>query len=224
MAFSVPRAGACGSRSAQAARGCAAARAARLVVVVHRPMRRPARGDRLAAAQARDQLVRGVGADLLVQGREIEEAVDQLADRRIDEHQHALQRDRGHRQRLGGDQQRLTGFIADDPLRLLARQAERAFEQPGEAARSRPSAATSSARMVSTGCTLCGVSASTLPRLASSMRRARGIRREEQLGESELGILRHDRPARGRARLRRLRRGRRGHRAGRPRYPRAWSR
>ena len=95
--------------------------------------RRAARTDRLAAAHARDQLVRGVRAHLLVQRREIEEAVDRLADRRIEEHQHALQRDRRHRQRLGGDQQRLAGFVADDPLGLMTRQAERALEQLDEA-------------------------------------------------------------------------------------------
>ena len=61
-------------------------------------------------------------------------------------------------------------------------------------ARSRPSAAASSARLVATGCTSCGILGLDRRRGSAAACAARdGLGREEQLGEPELGFLRRRR-------------------------------
>src|SRR5215210_694768 len=113
-------------------------------------MRGPPRLNRLAPPKAGDNLVRRVRADPFIQPRKIEHALHGFTDRRIDEHQDALKRDGWHCQRFGGDQQRLTRWISVDALRLLVRQAECISRILVKPVRSRPSAAASSARLVST--------------------------------------------------------------------------
>ena len=130
-----------------------------------------------------NDLVRRVRAQPLVRIRKIEEALHRLSDRRIDEHQRALQHERRHCQRLGGDEQRLARLIVRDTLGLRAREPERVFDQRGEAvaiARARPLPAPGSSRPATRSAAFrfrhCRTHEQDAPR--------RGIGREEQFRRS----------------------------------------
>ena len=77
--------------------------------------------------------VGGVRRELVVEVGELIDALDRLADRRIEEQQDALEHRGRHAERLGRDHDRLAGRVAHDALgEFAARCRARVLEHAGE--------------------------------------------------------------------------------------------
>ena len=73
----------------------------------------------------RDQVLRRMQCDLVIELRQRVDAFHRMADGGIDEKKYAVEQIAGNAQRLGRDHDRFTKFIVDDAPRLLARNVQR---------------------------------------------------------------------------------------------------